>query len=155
DGVGNVTCYGYDALHRLRAILYPSGSYAANTPEKHFDYDSAVVNGTTMQNVKGRLAEAYTGPSSSKITDLGFSYSARGEVINLYESTPHSSGYYHVAATYYPNGALNTLSGVGLPTITYTGLDGEGRPTLVNASTGGNPVLGTTYDVRGHVTDVT
>ena len=31
-----------------------------------------------MSNAKARLAEAYTGPSSGKITDLGFSYSARG-----------------------------------------------------------------------------
>ena len=47
---GNVTCYAYDALHRLTAVTYPSGSYAAVTPQKHFVYDSATVNGQSMNN---------------------------------------------------------------------------------------------------------
>ena len=117
DPVGNVTCYAYDLLHRVTGITYPSGAYAAATPQKHFVYDSATVNGVVMANAKGRLAEAYTGPSTAKITDLGFSYSARGEVTDTYESTPHSAGYYHVAATYWPNGMLNSLATnlAGLP----------------------------------------
>jgi hypothetical protein len=51
------------------------------------------VNGTAMSNAKGRLAEAYTGTSGSKTTDLGFSYSARGEVTDAWESTPNSGGF--------------------------------------------------------------
>jgi hypothetical protein len=55
------------------------------------------VDGANMANAKGRLAEAYTTASgqTSKLTDLGFSYSARGEVTDAYQSTPHSNGYYH------------------------------------------------------------
>jgi hypothetical protein len=67
-------------------------------------------------------------PVGIKITDLGFSYSVRGEVSNVYESTPHSSGYYSMSATYWPNGALDQIGGLPtLPTLTYTP-DGEGRP---------------------------
>jgi YD repeat-containing protein len=118
DAVGNVTCYAYDALHRVTAVTYPSGAYATATAAKHFVYDGATVNGVVMANPKGRLAEAYTGTGSPKITDLGFSYSLRGELADTYESTPHSGGYYHVGATYWANGLLNTLSTSlsGLPT---------------------------------------
>ncbi len=79
DAAGNVTCYAYDSLHRLKDVTYPTGSYASVTAQKHFVYDAATVNSVVMSNAKARLAEAYTGTSGSKITDLGFSYSARGE----------------------------------------------------------------------------
>ena len=87
DPAGNVTCFAYDAFHRVTALTYPSGPNAGVTPEKHFVYDAATVNGVIMANAKGRLAQAYTGPSGSKITDLGFSYSARGEVVDVFQST--------------------------------------------------------------------
>src|SRR5262249_54770906 len=82
DAVGNSICYSYDVIHRLTATTYPSGAYSSVTSAKHFVYDSATVNSLTMSNVKGRMAEAYTctGTCSSKITDEGFSYSARGEL---------------------------------------------------------------------------
>src|SRR5207248_1605895 len=83
-----------------------------------------------------------------------FSYSARGEITALYESTPHSGGYYILNSTYWPNGALNTLSGIGLPTITY-GVNGEGRMASVSAGSGQNPVTATSYNIRGQVTSVT
>ncbi len=148
DPIGNVTCYGYDALHRTTSITYPSGQYAATTPEKHFVYDSAVVAGLPMANAKGRLAEAYTG--TSKTTDLGFEYSARGEVTDTLELTPHSGGYYHVAASYWPNGLINTLipNQAGLPNWTYTP-DGEGRINSVTALNGQNPVTSTGYSGFG------
>jgi len=86
-----------------------------------------------MANAKGRLAEAYTG---SKTTDLGFSYSVRGEIANVYRSSPHSGGYYNVAATYWANGLLNTLNAnlSGIPTWTYVP-DGEGRVDTVTFPT--------------------
>jgi len=102
---------------------------------------------------KARLAEAYT--DSSKTTDLGFSYTARGEVSDVYQSTPHSGGYYHVAQTYWPHGAPSQLSGLpGFPTIYYgassgAGLDGEGRLTQVTASSGQNAVTGVNYNLYG------
>lgn len=158
---GNVTCYHYDALHRLTSITYPSGPYASATPSKYFVYDSASIsfNGTTtMANPKNRLVEAYTCTScpGTKITDLAFSYSVRGETTDVYQSTPHSGGWYHVNGTYFANGALNTLSTnvSGLPTITY-GTDGEGRVSTVTASSGQNPVSSTAYNYGSQVTDVT
>ena len=60
-------------MHRLTDVTYPSGSYASVTAQKHFVYDAATVNSVVMSNAKARLAEAYTGTSASKITDLGFS----------------------------------------------------------------------------------
>src|SRR5439155_22785986 len=115
DAVGNVTCYTYDPLHRVTDITYPSGSYASVTPSRHFVYDSATVDGTAMANAKGRLAEAYTGPSTSKVTDLGFSYSPRGEVTDTYAWTPHTTsapnGWLHTTGTYWENGLRKMLSG--------------------------------------------
>jgi RHS repeat-associated protein len=146
DAQGNTTCFAYDALHRMTSATY-SGPYAGNTPTKNFVYDSATVNGQAMQNAKARLAEAYTGPSTGKITDLGLSYTARGEVSDAYQSTPHSSGYYHLTESYWAHGVPSQLSGnIGLPTISY-GVDGEGRPTTTSANSGPNPVTSTSYNL--------
>jgi RHS repeat-associated protein len=83
----------------------------------------------------------------------------------VYESTLNSGGYYHVNASYWANGRLDVLNGgstplPGLPAITYgasdgTGLDGEGRITKVNASSGQNPVTSVGYNVAQQVTGVT
>lgn len=70
DPQGTVTCYTYDALHRLTSVTYPSGGYASVTPPKYCFYDKATVDGVAMVKAMGRLAEAYTGRSTSKITDL-------------------------------------------------------------------------------------
>jgi RHS repeat-associated protein len=149
DAVTNTTCYAYDALHRPISLTY-SGPYSSSTPNKYFVYDAATVNGVAMTNVKARMAEAYTATSSTgtKITDVGLSYSVRGEPSDVYESTPHSGGYYHSSATYWANGALDTLGSniASLPVFTYAP-DGEGRINTVSASAGQNPVTGTTYSV--------
>jgi len=152
DAVGNTTCYTYDAIHRVTTITYPGGAYSGNTPSRYFIYDSGTLQGQAMANAKGRLVEAYT---TSKATDLFFSYSARGEVNAVYESTPNSAGYFQLNANYWPNGGLFTLSGLtGIPTITYgasdgSGLDGEGRITKVTAASGQNPVGSVTYTTTG------
>jgi hypothetical protein len=161
DPAGNIVCYEYDTMHRIYLVVYLqyiNGLYVNVAPTRHFVYDSATVNGHAMANANGRLAEAYTcfPPSSSPwsnscttvLTDLGLSYTPRGEVSDTYESTPNSGGvYYHVAQTYWANGIPYQLSGnTGLPaTITYTP-DGEGRINTVSASSGQNPVTGTTYN---------
>jgi len=175
DAVGNVTCYAYDKMHRLTNVTHPSGSYAANTVARCFVYDSATVAGQTMANTKSRLAEAYTTATNctaAKLTDLGFSYSAAGQVTDVYQSTPHSgSTYYHVSASYWPHGVTDVLSSniSGLPTLYYgasdgSGLDGEGRVTKVTVPTGNgpNPVTGVNYTVSntagqpiGSLTNVT
>jgi len=152
DAKGNTTCYAYDPLHRVTSITY-SGPYASVTPNKYFIYDSATLNSTSMANAKGRLAEAYTGSSGSRITDLFFSYSVRGEIADVYEKTPNSGGYYHVTSTYLANGNLSSIQALtGLPAITYTP-DPEGRVLTVSAG-GGTPLVaspGTSYDVAGNV----
>ncbi len=160
DANGNGSCYVYDSLNRLSSVGLTSGSpNASGTPDKCFVYDSATVNGVSMANAKTRLVEAYTVPhatgcGAAKSTDEFFSYSARGEITDTWESTPHSGGYYHPAAGYWANGGLKSLSVAGIPAITY-GADGEGRMSTVSASTGQNPVTATTYNVFGEVTGVT
>src|SRR5208283_814697 len=129
---------------------------ASNIPSRYFVYDAATVNSVAMANAKTHMAEAYTcvSPCSTKITDLGFSYTVLGQPTDAYESTPHSGGYYHVTGTYYANGALNQLSNlVGLPTITY-GVDGEGRAYSASASSGQNPLASTTYNAASLPTQV-
>lgn len=153
DAMGNVTCLNYDALHRMTSITYGgTGSYSSNTDKKYFVYDVSSASGFALSNTGGRLAEAYTcpptGSCATKKTDLVFSYSARGEMQDVWESTPNSGGYYHVNATYFAHGATNALSGIpGLPTIYYggnndsSGLDGEGRLLKVTASSGQSPLV--------------
>jgi RHS repeat-associated protein len=158
DAVGNVACYAYDLQHRKTSITY-SGPYASRTPNRYFVYDAATVNGVTMANAAGRLAEAYTcttcTPTPTKITDVGFSYTVRGEVADTYQSSPHSSGYYHVSATYWAHGKVQTLSGVpGVPAITY-GVDNMGRSTTASASSGQNPVTSLSYNTMNQVTGIT
>jgi len=164
DAVGNATCFAYDGLHRKLSGSY-TGPYSASTPNKYFVYDAATVNSVVMSNTKTRLAEAYTATTQAgtKITDLGFSYSTRGEVTDTYESTPHSGGYYHLTQTYWAHGTPFQLSGVpGLPTISYggtigstVGLDGEGRITQVTASSGQNPVPSAIYNIFNQPTNIT
>ncbi len=92
------------------------------------------------------MAEAYTcsGACTSKITDEGFSFDQRGQMTTYYQSSPNSSGYYVLNASYWESKSLKTVSGLGLPTITY-GLDSEGRVNSVSAS-GSNPVSSVTYN---------
>jgi hypothetical protein len=150
----------YDALHRVLAIVTPSGPHESTTAgHKYFVYDSATVNGVVMANAKARLAEAYIAgcPTCAKITDVGFSYTARGEVSDTYQSTGYSAGYYHVSQTYWPNGAPNQLSTsvTGLPTFTY-GVDSEGRPNSTSVpAPAQSPVTNTLYNVFGQPYDVT
>ncbi len=154
DTAGNVTCYSYDLLHRLTAVTHPTGPNS--TPAKQFVYDAATVNGSSMSNAKGKMAEAYTctGSCTSKITDLGFSYSVRGEATDLYESTPHSGAYYHITNAYWANGAVKSLSGIpGITTITHTP-DGEGRWQSV-ADTSQTLATATQYSAWGSATSVT
>ena len=151
DNAQATTCFAYDALHRLTN----AGNGTLSNPTcRRFIYDSATVNGVTMSNTAGRLAEARTdsctpSPNPPIKTDEGFSYDANGRMTDAWESTPNSAGYYHVSEKYWPNGGLETLSMSPLPTITYGALDGEGRPTSVTASSGQNPVSSVSYDTTG------
>jgi RHS repeat-associated protein len=168
DANGNVTCYYHDALGRIGTYFAVAGpGQGANSGCRHFFYDNSSgllgsrPSGVTVNNGLGRLIAATTDncawpPSQSEIvTDKWFSYTARGEVSDLWESTPHSGGYYHTGATYWADGALASVGGLsGIPTFTTT-VEGEGRISGVNASYGQNPVVNSTYNTAGQVATVT
>ncbi len=158
DARGNTTCYSYDAIGRVASVVYSGpGSTGVN---KYFVYDFATVNSQTMQNTTNRLAEAYTATSvgGTKITDFGFSYNARGDKTDVYESTPNSGGYYHTIASYYANGAIATLGGVpGIPNWAF-GVDSMGRfQTLSETSNCNgtcNHLVSDTYYALGRTTRI-
>ena len=83
----------------------------------------------------------------------GFGYDTEGHNTDVYESTPHSGGYYHVQAAYWPNGLWRTVNLAGVPWQTYLP-DGEGRLNSVTASSGQNPVTSTTYNLVNYTTQV-
>jgi hypothetical protein len=126
DPKGNVLCYTYDSLNRVKAIN------ANGTSCRGFWYDSATSfpTGVTIANGAGRMIEAYTWPcgNNSAITDEWFSYDKDGNMTDMWEMTPHSGQYYHSTATFAANGVVTSLQLVSpsLYTINY-GLDGEGR----------------------------
>ncbi|MGA3081668.1 MAG: hypothetical protein ABSD44_09845, partial [Terracidiphilus sp.] len=70
-----------NAAHRFAgsglrgAFLIQRNTNQAATPVMNYVYDAATCYGTAMQNAAGNLAEAYTGTSSAKTTDLCFSKS--------------------------------------------------------------------------------
>jgi RHS repeat-associated protein len=150
DPTGNTACYSYDDLHRLTTVTHlnqPGG--------KVLVYDQATINGVTLSNSLGRLVRAYTtggpvtmgpqptSPSTAFITDLLFSYSPRGAVTDVYESTPNSGGYYHITQTDSP--LVSTLSGLpGLPPISYHG--SGGLITQVTAGSDIFPLAAVTYN---------
>ncbi|HTV55919.1 MAG TPA: hypothetical protein VMI06_13530, partial [Terriglobia bacterium] len=145
DAAGNCVMYYYDGLHRLTDV---DDSNQTVSHCKRFRYDNtAGVTGSTkpsgLVNYMGRLVEAATDycitGNDNIMTDEWFSYSARGELTDVYESTPDSGGYYHTTASFWANGALETLSGIpGYTGISY-GVDGEGRVT--NAQQGSTKIV--------------
>ena len=134
DQLGNVTNYYYTTTFSCTPNpAYPNGAY-----------------------VEGRLAEAFTGPSSAKTTDIAYCYSPRGETTDEFESTPNSKGYYHTTASYWANGALSALIGVPSHSGWTFGVDGEGRPnSALDGTTNLVPVNGTTYNAASQPTGVT
>jgi RHS repeat-associated protein len=162
DASGNWTCYAHDVLHRLTDV--GNGNQSATNPCKRFKYDNSTgvlgsrPSGVSVSNGLGRLVEAETDTcawpvtQSSILTDEWFSYTARGEVSDLYESTPHSGGYYHTAATYWANGVVNQLTGGAGYSVTYN-LDGEGRVYSTAPSVGA--LNSTLYNAASQPTQVT
>jgi hypothetical protein len=130
DAAGNVTCHGYDGLHRIldEGLSGPTC--------RHFKYDTNVTppTGVSVATTLGRMEEAYTDNcTSGKTTDEWFSYDALGNLTDLYESTPHSGSYYHTIAQHFPNGGVQSLSGVPGQSTWNFGVEGEGRPTSASA----------------------
>jgi RHS repeat-associated protein len=159
NAAGVATCTHYDVLHRPTSISYSSGGDC-----KFFAYDSNPGLGFTEANLKGRLSGAWLGncsTGSATTSDLGFNYSARGELVNTYQWSANSGVWYNSTASYWPNGALQTLQLSTccanptslIPTITYN-VDGEGRPLQVTASSGQNPVTSIAFNSASSPTAV-
>lgn len=159
-------CYVYDKLHRLtdwggtvcRRFRYDSISNALFSPPANY----------AAQNLKGHLVEAETDTcgwpptSQTKITDEWFNWGLRGDIMDEYQSTRNSAGYYHTKAGYLQNYALSSLQLLtptqGLTPVMGYGLDAEGRVNSVTSSLGQNPVTGVTYSSSsplGAITKVT
>lgn len=158
DASGDCVMRYYDALHRVTDI---GNNHQSLSHCKRFRYDnSSGYPGSTkpsgLTNTLGRLIEAATDECVSGndaiITDEWFSYTARGEVSDDYESTPHSGGYYHATATYWANGVLSTLNATNGYATNYN-VDGEGR--IYSAGPGGNQLASTVYNSASEPTIVT
>jgi RHS repeat-associated protein len=159
---GTSTCYVHDALHRVTDVGFSGGS---GNNCKRFRYDNSLgvlgarPSGVTVANGLGRLVEAETDTcatwpiqQSSIITDEWFSYTARGEISDFYESTLHSGGYYHSTSTYWANGVPSLLTAPGGYSVQYN-LDGEGRIYSTAPSVGA--LNSTTYNAASQPTQVT
>jgi RHS repeat-associated protein len=161
DANGTNACYYYDSLHRVTDAA-TAGPTANGCKRFRYDNTTGVLgsrpSGVSVANALSRLAEVETDTcawpitQSSIITDEWFSYTVRGEVSDLYESAPHSGGYYHTAATYWANGALNLLTAPGGYSAAYN-LDGEGRVYSTAPSVGA--LNSTIYNAASQPTQVT
>ena len=151
DPNGNSSIYYYDSMNRLTDVGTGNGG---STACKRFRYDStanhylSVPTGATIVNVLGKLMEAETDNcAGTSITDEWFSYDNELHMTDMWEATPHSTQYYHSVATFYDNGAVNTiqLASPSNYTLTY-GLDGEGRwNTLTDTTHSTTIVSGATF----------
>jgi RHS repeat-associated protein len=143
DSGGNQTTYQYDTLSRPTHIGNPS--YC-----KNFGYDNTagilgtLPAGVTLTNQYGQLVEAETddcNPSlgaSHLYSDEWFAYDNDGNALNQWQWSMHSTQYYKSTATFYANGAVNTLqlASPSLYTMTW-GVDGEGRMSALTDTTHG------------------
>ena len=152
DPAGDNNCFEYDQLHRVTSV-------GSRTGCKRFAYDNGTItasrpSGITITNAIGRMNEAETDNCSAfpptPITDEWFSYTARGEILDLWESTPHSNGYYPVATAYWPNGPMSGLVGANGYSMTW-GVDGEGR---ISSAGSGSPLFGTSYNAASQPTQL-
>ena len=128
DPNGHPLCYVYDYLNRVITVN------ANGTACRHYYYDNStgysgtIPTGITLANQYGRMVEAATDDCSGNnlLTAEWFAYDKDGRVTDIWQSTPHSGGWYHSTASYFANGQLSSLTLPGLGTTTYT-LEGEGR----------------------------
>jgi RHS repeat-associated protein len=162
DNSSNLTCRTYDSRHRVLNVSVPSGPYSGVTPNMYYVYDAATYDGTAMRNAAGNLAEAYTMSGSTLMSDLFFSRSfstsgatSGGAIMQLWEKTPNSSGYYQTTDTSFPNGALGLRhTNYGVPDVSY-GIDGEGRPkTATDTTNNYNLVTGASFNTAGTATSI-
>lgn len=160
DNSGDETCFYYDGFHRVFQ------EYTATSPStivncRNFSYgDIGIIppSGITVTNGYERLVNAnvVSDCSGNTVSDEWFSYDADGRMTDMWESTPHSGGYYHTTVVYDANGTVTSISGIpGYSALTFT-LDGEGRQ---NAAKLGSLVVipaspGVTFDAAGKVLSI-
>jgi RHS repeat-associated protein len=129
---GAFVCYSYDSKHRVL-----SHKNNVDSTRACFVYDTVTSppSGVTILNPVGNRVNAYTTTSAtcnrtSLVTDEWFSYSPQ-YLTDVWESTPHSGGYYHTSVLLNDNGSLNTLSLLSPANnsnrIWQYSVDGEGR----------------------------
>jgi RHS repeat-associated protein len=158
DNAGNCIAMFYDALHRLTDV---GNSNQSVSHCKRFRYDnSSGYPGSTkpsgLANTLGRLVEAATDQcvtgNDAIITDEWFSYTALGQPSTVYESTPHSGGYYGTGASYWPNGVPSSITGM-VYSVNYN-VDGEGRIYSTSNVAGQNLLTSTYYNYASQPTQV-
>ena len=127
DVAGNVTCYAYDALHRVTQITYPSGPNSAATAAKYYSYDIGNPGGISVNNPLGRMTLAITGFGASGTTQEMFSYDERGQITENWDVAITGGNVWNaIAQNYYPNGVLASTALSNAHYFTYTN-DYEGR----------------------------
>jgi RHS repeat-associated protein len=137
------------------------GSVTAPANTAYFDVftEAHGCADTDKTQTSGYFSHVWASITGQKTTDVGFNYTARGELADSYEyvssslGTTQYAGYYHVTSTYWEDGLIKSFGGTAFPTFTY-GPDGEGRLYTVSASAGWNPVTGTTYNPASQATKV-
>ena len=153
DPNGNLLCYYYDTQGRVTEVNADGTACRYYYYGHSTGYDGTLPTGVSLTNPYGRLVEAATDScqtthtTGTLLTDEWFAYDADGRILNMWESTPHSTQYYQSTATFYGNGAVNTLTlaSPSLYEMTY-GLDGEGRwNTLKDTTSNIQIVTGATY----------
>lgn len=149
DPNGNQTIYFYDSQNRLTDI-----GAGSSTICRRYRYDNTtgvlgtLPTGVTLANQYGRLAEAETDnctwpiTSATIITDEWRAYNAVGKPTSLWQSSPHSNGYYQANATFFENGLPQTVAFANPSsyTMTYT-LEGEGRWKTIKDTTNNKSIV--------------
>jgi hypothetical protein len=100
DNAQVFTCNAYDRRNRL-----VGANTTASNNCRGYIYDTGTApSGVTVLNGKGRMIAAYTNSAcngrNNLVVDEWFSYSPRGEVTDVYQSSPRSGGYYHTSQSY-------------------------------------------------------
>jgi RHS repeat-associated protein len=158
DAAGNCVVMFHDVLHRLTDL---GNSNQSVSHCKRFRYDNSPgYPGSTkpsgLANTLGRLVEAATDQcvtgNDAIITDEWFGYTVLGQRSDVYESTPHSGGYYHTSASYWPSGVPSGITGV-VYSVNYN-VDGEGRIFSTSNVAGQNPLASTYYNTASQPTQV-
>jgi hypothetical protein len=160
DNAGNVLCYGYNdypggvsgsSAGRLGQIWPVSGPNLSVSPSRQFSYGDGHANQWNRLWIAGTAFPPYT----QLIADVIYSHDVYGRVIEVQQSSEVPLGiFFTTTASYFDNGALQTLGGIpGVSDFTYT-IDGEGRPT--GASSGATSIVSSVaYDPASSPTTIT